>query len=445
MDRDDQVSQANDSKCTVAIESKDKQETDNNIQQQDEVQVLTMDDLMTHTDFSNLLLLVRKDDSTQTKFEVTVIEYLALIEIRNSAPAIQSNTTISTQLNMTLDIDTEKLLVNKMMTSLCFHCDELQCSISQLFAKLLNINTTISILDLGNNNIGIDGVKYIAMALYENTSLLDLTLDKNEITDEGIQTLSDMLLMNQTLTKLRLDSNRISQTGAKIIASALCHNTSLSMLELGNNNIEDEGAKCIADMLIVNKSITMLGLTRNNIGPMGATSIASALHNNKVLHHIELTFNDILDEGAMSISEMLLVNKTLKILDVLVTGISNIGAIAIATSLQYNSTLRRLLIFGTAIYQEGVDAIWNTMEDWNDTVRILALPKPIITIFERPCELKMETIYFTVYTLNTRVAPKKMERRRHCIWNDLVRNWIRTKPNKLQQQQHPKKRLRIFP
>jgi hypothetical protein len=82
--------------------------------------------------------------------------------------------------------------LNNNLNCLCFRCNQLQLSASISSAKLFSTvtNKILSVLDISNNNIGIDGVKSIALALHENILLLDLALDNNENIDEGIQCLS---------------------------------------------------------------------------------------------------------------------------------------------------------------------------------------------------------------------------------------------------------------
>jgi len=80
----------------------------------------------------------------------------------------------------------------------------------------------------------------ISEALKRNTSLTTLDLHDNEIGDIGLKSISNVLPQNSSLIELNLYDNSIGDEGATIMSQALKQNTSLTKLPLSDNSIEDE-------------------------------------------------------------------------------------------------------------------------------------------------------------------------------------------------------------
>ena len=67
------------------------------------------------------------------------------------------------------------------------------------------INSTLTNLDLSNNQIGDDGATRLSRAIRNNTSLEELNVTKNPINELGATHLSEALMVNFTLLKLNID------------------------------------------------------------------------------------------------------------------------------------------------------------------------------------------------------------------------------------------------
>ena len=104
---------------------------------------------------------------------------------------------------------------------------------------------------------------------------MDLFL--NKIGATGATALSKALGVNSTITSLNIGGNNIEDEGATELAEALKVNKSITTLDLRDNNIGPEGAIALAEALTVNSSITSLDLDNNKIGATGATEWAKAL------------------------------------------------------------------------------------------------------------------------------------------------------------------------
>jgi hypothetical protein len=80
-----------------------------------------------------------------------------------------------------------------MVTFVCF-----------LFSQLPQTNTTLTSLNLRDNQIGAAGATALATALQTNTTLTALNLWSNEIGAAGATALATALQTNKTLTSLHL-------------------------------------------------------------------------------------------------------------------------------------------------------------------------------------------------------------------------------------------------
>jgi hypothetical protein len=78
--------------------------------------------------------------------------------------------------------------------------------------------------------------------------------------------LAEALRTNTSLTTLELYNNQIGDAGAVALAEALRTNTSLTTLNLSGNQIGDAGAVALAIALRTNTSLTALWILDNQIG-----------------------------------------------------------------------------------------------------------------------------------------------------------------------------------
>ena len=86
----------------------------------------------------------------------------------------------------------------------------------KLLCDALALNTTLTTLDVGHNQIGHEG----AQALAQNTTLTTLDVRYNQLGDEGAQALA----LNKTLTTLYVNSNQIGASNEALIEQQIQHN-----------------------------------------------------------------------------------------------------------------------------------------------------------------------------------------------------------------------------
>jgi hypothetical protein len=121
------------------------------------------------------------------------------------------------------------------------------------------------------------------------------------LSDEDLMIVTQALRVSHTIESLQLGDNEIGVEGARAMADVLKENTSLQMLDLHGNNIGVEGARAMADALKENTSLHTLNLYSNNIGVEGARAMADALKENTSLRTMNLYGNNV---GSSLLSEI---------------------------------------------------------------------------------------------------------------------------------------------
>ena len=111
----------------------------------------------------------------------------------------------------------------------------------------------LKILNLADNNITDEAVKYLAIVLsHTNCTLNSLNLADNNITDEGVKHLATAFTHTICiLNSLNLRRNNITDEAVKYLAVALSHtNCTLNSLCLSDNQITQKGKNLINSMNI---------------------------------------------------------------------------------------------------------------------------------------------------------------------------------------------------
>ena len=226
-----------------------------------------------------------------------------------------------------------------------------------VLAAVLEANTTLTNLNLFNNNLGPAGAESLATALKTNKTLTDLYLAGNNLGPAGAESFARALKTNTTLRNLNLSSNNLGPAGAELPARALKRNKTLTNLYLADNSIGPAGAESLAIALKINTTLTNLNLSRNKLGPAGAESFATALNTNTTLTYLNLSSNDLGPAGAEPLATALKTNKTLTNLYLANNSIGLAGADTLATTLKTNTTLTNLVLSRNNLGPAGAESL----------------------------------------------------------------------------------------
>uniref|UniRef100_G1TTF6 NLR family CARD domain containing 3 n=1 Tax=Oryctolagus cuniculus TaxID=9986 RepID=G1TTF6_RABIT len=219
---------------------------------------------------------------------------------------------------------TEALGANQTLLRLSLRENSISPEGAQALAHALCTNSTLENLEyvpgrghavmpvclpsLQWNFIQAGAARALGRALQLNRSLTSLDLQENAIGDEGASAVAGSLKVNTALTALYLQVASIGTRGAQALGEALAVNRTLEILDLRGNAIGVAGAKALAKALKVNSSLRRLNLQENSLGMDGAICVATALSGNHGLQHINLQGNQIGESGARMISEAIKTN-----------------------------------------------------------------------------------------------------------------------------------------
>ena len=215
----------------------------------------------------------------------------------------------------------------------------------------LNRNQGLTWINLGHNNLGVEGGKSIAEILKNNHTLTSMDMTFHGVGAEGAKAIAEALKINKTLTSIELSHNRMGSEGGKGIAEALKINKTLTSIGLNNNSLGVEGGKAISDALKNNNTLTSIDLSFNPLDAEGVKAIAEALKINKTLTSIIL-YGTMLSEGNKAIAESLKTNKTLTSIGLSYNDLAAVDWKVLAEALETNKTLTSINLKRTNISQE---------------------------------------------------------------------------------------------
>lgn len=157
----------------------------------------------------------------------------------------------------------DNLQLNKTITHLNLFNADINEEKAITLADALKGNKTLTHIDLGHNEIGTKGVEAICKALV-GSNVIHLNLSWNWIGQEGIAGLHHILKdRDSKMLSLNLAGNRIDDQASKTLSFLLDSNKNLVHLDLSENNLES--ALIPLKDAIGNTAITLLNLAESNV------------------------------------------------------------------------------------------------------------------------------------------------------------------------------------
>ena len=272
------------------------------------------------------------------------------------------------------------ILHNTRLEELYFHNNNLGIGMVKV-AKALQHITTLKMLSLSNNNIPREACEELVLSIKSNeqlkklwlndnnlhssaivilnslstiTTLTMLNLNNNQITQEAGEALTSVIIHNTRLEELHLRTNSLG-IGAVKVAKALQHITTLKILDLSNNNIPQEACEELALGIKSNEQLKKLWLDDNNLHS-SAMVILNSLATITTLTTLDLNNNQITQEAGEALASVIMHNTRLEELH-LHTNSLGIGAVKVAKALQHITTLKMLNLSNNNIPQEAYEEL----------------------------------------------------------------------------------------
>ena len=241
----------------------------------------------------------------------------------------------------------------------------LSSAVGIVLARLIELNTVLTALDVRKNSFGVrcagafarclerdcsalrslhlsanplcgvrhergsyepSGMLALATALALNTTLTCLHLaavqgdPSSSMGPEVGLALATALALNTTLTELSLQQNvHLGAEALGALAKALTLNTTLRSLNLASTRLGMVGYKpllaCLRSGPTSLTNLTNLGLSSNGLGSKGGVALAAALEGNTSLRRLDLASNEIGAEGGTRLAKLLELSTALNQLD----------------------------------------------------------------------------------------------------------------------------------
>lgn len=113
---------------------------------------------------------------------------------------------------------------------------------------------------------------HLCQALAHNTSVTHLDISDNNLGKSGTE-IAKLLINNHTLKTLIAKGNKFGDKEATAIAEGLKHNAVLTILDLSHNQIGDIGGIAIGNSLAVNSGLWEIDIGWNHIRIRGANAL----------------------------------------------------------------------------------------------------------------------------------------------------------------------------
>jgi len=169
-------------------------------------------------------------------------------------------------------------------------------------ANAIKNNSTLTSLDLSDCDIGDENIGILCNAIILNPIMKNLFLSNCGIGNDGVQKLGNIFHSNNngnngsSITSLDLENNDFGSKGVVELLKAISQNKNqLTYLNLAENIIGDEGATAIAQVISCNSNnnIHLDTLHVNLLSQSGLQSIFHALLTNTCLVNLNLYGNNI--------------------------------------------------------------------------------------------------------------------------------------------------------
>ncbi|XP_021109646.1 leucine-rich repeat-containing protein 34 isoform X3 [Heterocephalus glaber] len=232
-------------------------------------------------------------------------------------------------------------------------------------AKLLQKQLYLIYLNLMFNDIGPEGGELLAKALH-NTTLKYLRMTGNKIENKGGMVFAAMLQINSSLEKLDVGDCDLGMQSVVAFATVLTQNQAIKGINLNRPILygeQEESTVHLGHMLKENHCLVELHMCKHGIKNCGFHQLCNALYLNSSLRYLDVSCNKITRDGMVYLADVLKTNATLEVIDLSFNRIENAGANYLSESLtSHNRSLKALSVVSNNIEGEGLVALSQSMK-----------------------------------------------------------------------------------
>ena len=212
-------------------------------------------------------------------------------------------------------------------------------SLKSLILKSLKATTTLTLLDLSNNQFTKEAGEVLAFIVSHNKGLQELCLNNSNLGEEMLE-VAKALQYIKSLTSMDLSNNHISKEVFDELALAIKTNKHLQNLWLHNSNLKSS-ALTILQSLSTISTLKLLSISNNQIPEEADEALASVIMNNTGLEELYLCGND-LSEGFLIVAKALQHATLLRKLNLGNLYISKQASGELALAIKSNKQLKKL-------------------------------------------------------------------------------------------------------
>lgn len=258
--------------------------------------------------------------------------------------------------------------------------------------------TALTVQSDGERVVDDTSLQLLCLALLSNTTVTRLDLSNNQITARGVEFLADLLQTNTTIQHVNLAGNRVNDDGARMLTKCLETNNTVNIVELEENPITEH---CLAEVYY---------LLRINSGPLRLKQVMVAIaSDDATLQKLEFCSTGVDDrpfddEAVHVLCSLLVDNRQIKEIDLRNNDITDIGASLLGDLLRANFSIESLYLDDNCIGVEGAEDLYHALKANHTLSKLTTFNNPIpATTLER-----MESL------LNVNAVPLK---ERKCLKN----------------------------
>ena len=238
------------------------------------------------------------------------------------------------------------------------------------FKDYCNSKCKNRIVDLTENYLGLNSVKFLGNILYNGERIARLNLSKNNLGDIGAELLVNSIKNSNSLISLNISSNGITCKGGEAVFKRMIHQQSLldfniSTLEgsKNRNRLTSLGIKDIFLYLKNNFLIEFLNISGNSLKNEGFILLCKGLNENQSLNSLKIAQNEIEEKGIIQgLKYIKIIIPKLSVLDISKNKIMDQGLIILTDQLKFFPNLFSLNISFCSFEFKGFEYLMKNLQ-----------------------------------------------------------------------------------